>query len=466
MAKDIRHIFFLLLATICLVACTDDQESKDDYKGEVRFSLSATRANTGDYVADAADCELIKWYRVVITSNNNRTILRCIDKTLSSAVELDPMDEIVLNEGTYNVYAFANIDFDYLTSLGIKEGGTVPADITTLRYKVPTYFNATPDANGKLQGALVSASDFAAAGGYIPMTSLAPQTVQVTSRVSQTFNIEVRRLFAKLEFVFSNTTGEHLQVNGISVGNMTVNKSSTEGSILLRNYEENRDMLTIEDITATLSHNFETPSVIKSNGTEVSHSFYVLESIANTITRSFDLAFNITHEGEAATGAPEDYMRYALTDPNTLTLIHRNDWIVIPITFSDWQMRLEARTYPPIGGYPEAEIEETESNEFVVKFDGGGEFSIRPFIRKFSDGDNWFGLDNTAKIQGTPVITVDDTDGIFLTEPTLNATSEIRGRMKVAPGKQAIITLTVKVITSTSPLVTKVLTRKIFVTQK
>ncbi len=129
-------------------------------------------------------------------------------------------------------------------------------------------------------------------------------------------------------------------------------------------------------------------------------------------------------------------------------------------------MRPEARTYPPISSYPEAEVDEAGSNEFVVRFDDGGDFSIRPFIRKFNDGDNWFGIDNTAKVQGTPTISVDDPEGLFITEPALNSTGEIRGRMAVASGKQATITITAKVITSTTPLLTKTLTRKIYVIQK
>lgn len=468
---NIRHLLYILIASICSVACTEiDDTVTEATTATVSLSLKATRANTGAYTSDAEECELIKWYRVVIT-DNNRKILVCIDKTLSSALEMDPMDEIILNPGSYNVYAFANIDYDYLNSIDIKENGIVPQNINIIKYAVPSHFNATPDVNDKLQGDLVSVTAFADAGEYVPMTSLAPQSIEVTSRVNQTFNIEVRRMFAKLEFVFSNNTDEVLQVNSISVSNMTVNKSSTEGSILLRNYEEIRDHITIENNIATLTHTFGTPSIISTSGETVSHSFYVLESSANTVTKSFDLTFNVTREGQAATGALEDYMRYALTDPSTITLIHRNDWIVIPITFGEWQMRLEARSYPPIGGYPEAGVQETSDNNFIVTFQGGGDFSIRPFIRKYFDGSDWFGIDDNTKVEGAPIITVDDPTHLFTTTPNgspiLTTTGEIRGKMNSnVSGLSACITISVNVITKTSPKETKTLTRKIYVTQK
>lgn len=456
-----------LLFILVLAGCSADDANGDGATdGTVAFTLNATRANTGEYVSDVQDCELIKWYRIVITTTDNRNILVCIDKTLASAKELDPVDQIVLSEGNYNVYAFANIDLDYLTGIGIKEGGTVPQNLSDLRYSVPGYFNATADANGKLNGSLLRVADFAAAGHYIPMTSLSPQKIEVTSRINQTFNIEVRRLFAKLEFVFRNSTDKDLQVNAVSVGDLTTNGAT--GSILLMNYEENRNDINLPYTVskATLTHGFATPSAVNSQTSGVSHSFYVLESSANTITRSFDLAFNVTRKGVAPTGAENDYMRYTLTDPSTITLIHRNDWIVIPVNFIDWQVRLEARSYPPIGGYAEAAVEEKSSDEFVVTFTSGGDFVIRPFIRKYGSEDGWFGIDEKTKVIGNPVVTVDDRDNLFLSKPELKSTGEIIGRMNIHSGINACVTVSVNVATSTSPLVTKTLTRKIYITQK
>lgn len=472
----IRKFLYILIALVTFSACTADKGDNPDNPGggkqvTVKFNVGARRANTGNYTTEAQACELIKWYRVVITATNSRTILRCIDQDLTTAVELDPMDEFILGEGTYNVYAFANIDRTYLDDLGIKEGGTVPADIASIRFKVPGYFDVTKDADGKYQGALVSVEALAAAGGYIPMTSISPQRINVTERVSQTFNIEVRRMFAKLEFVFKNATEDNLQLNGIAVDSLTAN-DATSGMIRLMNYEEGRNLIDLpyNPRVAVLSHSFSTPSALVSDNTKtVSHSFYVLESQAHSYSNSFNLHFNITKQGSDPSGAVEDYMRYALTDPATITLIHRNDWIVIPITLSKWQMRLEARTYPPIGGYPEADIDEKQNNEFLVNFQGGGEFTIRPFIRKYYAGEDWFGIDNKLRVVGTPTITVQDNDNLFATQPVLKPTGEIIGKMNVRKGISACITITVTVkdgVDSDGNDILKPLTRKIYVTQK
>lgn len=454
----------LVLFTLAFMACTDT-ENEVEY-GSVKFSLGATRANTGDYVAVADQSELIKWYRVVITQRGNRQIIKCIDKDLSSSKEKDPMDEIQLSPGNYDVYAFANIDRALLNELNIKLNGQIPTDINTLRYLVPNYFNPTTDSNGKEHYTLLSADDFAKAGHYIPMTSLAPQQVQVTSRVSQTFNIEVRRLFAKLEFVFQNIAEQDLQVNSLSVSNLTVN-NGTEGSILLMNYEESRDALDLLEgtPTATMSYQLE-PCVVYKTGVKESRSFYVLESIAEKLTNSFELNFSVTRKDQAEGTEKNEYMRYALTDPNTLTLIHRNDWIVIPIKLGDYELRLKARSYPPIGGYPEAEIEESESNEFVVKFKYEGEFSIRPSVRKYGTTE-WIYLDDSTVIQDY-TFTVDTTSSgltdIFAEDkaPTKQG-SEILGT--IAPGAKgtALVTLTVNIKTD-DPGVTRTLTRKLYIT--
>lgn len=466
MMQRYLHLCFVALVAVVLAACSSDApEPKSE--STVQITLSAPQANLGDYTGEALDCELIKWYRIAITSTTDRKILRCIDKTLEASQVADLVTEVQLGEGTYNVYAFANIDLNYLAAIGIKPGGTVPDNIAQLRYHVPNYFAATAAQDGgKLEGSLVSTASFEAAGHYVPMTSRAPQQIEVTERVTQTYNIELRRLFAKLEFVFRNTTPQDLQVNALAVENMTVNAGDA-GSILLMNYEEPRTSINLpSDLKpATLTHTFASPAVVASKGAEVHHSFYVLESQSSSVTNAFGLSFSVTKSGEAPTSAAVDHMRYGLTSASTITLIHRNDWIVIPITFSEWQMRLEVHSYAPIGGYPDAVIDENESGEFVAKFKSGGKFTLRPFIRKHYEGNPWFGVVEKGKVQGPPTIAISG-DDLFEVVPALTSTGEIVGKMRTGKGT-ACITLSVNVIESTTPsLTTRTLTRKIYVTQE
>lgn len=466
----INNIYSLTFAALLAASCSSDvtNEGGDTPTGDevkVNFTMSS-RAASGIGVAanpvPALKVERFNHYWVVFTDGTASNKIVAIVKNSCALTERDEFT-VSLSPGTYKVYGFANIADDYLEGLGLVEGQTMPDLSGTLFTPDNRFFGNSVTT---LLPVETFQSDYTAGNNTgIPMTSSGGQTVNITNAVTVTTSIEVVRMLAKVEFVFGNNTSTDLTLRGQSISNLSVNRPAG-GYIPL--YNDDGRTFSFLDGTPfkTLSYIYPAGGLqLPMGASNVSKAFYVLESKADEITNSFLLDFDVVKKGESPADI-SDYMRYALTDENTLTAIRRNDWIRIPVTFTDWQMRLEAFTYPPIGGYPEAEISETESNEFVVVFDGGGDFSIRPFIRKFNDADNWFGIDNTSKIKGLPTITVEDLDGIFLTEPTLNATGEIRGRMKVASGKKAIITVSATVITSTSPLMTKPLTRKIYVTQK
>lgn len=467
----INNIYSITLAALLAASCSSDIATEsgntpadDEVKVKVTFQ---SRAVSGIGVAanpvPALEVERFNRYWVVFTDGTASNKIVAIVKNNCTLTERDEFT-VNLSPGNYKAYGFANIDGTYLESLGIIEGQPMP-DLTGTLFTPDNRFFGN-DVTTLLPAETYQA-DYAALNNLgIPMTSIAGQTVNITNAVTVTTSIEVVRMFAKVEFVFGNNTANDLTLRGQSISNLSVNRANGTGFIPLYNDDDRTFAFLDGTPFKTLSHTYPDGGLqLPKGATNVSKAFYVLESKADELTNSFFLDFDVVKKGETPADAA-DYMRYALTDEHTLTAIRRNDWIRIPVTFTDWQLRLEALTYPPIGGYPEADISETESNEFVVVFEGGGDFMIRPFIRKFNDGDNWFGIDNTAKISGVPTITVDDTDGIFLTEPTLTPTGEIRGRMKVASGKNAIITITAKVITSTTPLTTKTLTRKIYVSQK
>lgn len=476
MNKLVYRIYLFVL-TVFFVACSNEDADIDrPQSGEevsVHFSLS-TRATSGTPAnpVEALQVERFNHYWVVFTDGTAANKIVAIVNNNCSLTERDEFT-VTLSPGAYKVYAFANIADSYLASLNIVEGQGMP-DLSGVLFTPDNRFFG--NSVTKLLPAETFQSDYASNGNQgIPMTSVNGINVNITNAVTVTTSIEVVRMFAKLEFVFTNETGKALTLRSQQVSNLSVNLANETGYIPLYN-DDNRnfDFLSNKPYK-TLSHEYGEGGLALANDPSLkkSQAFYVLESKADELTNSFMLDFDVYETGKTpdANTPEEDHMRYGLTDPNTLTTIRRNDWIRIPITFADWQMRLEAHTYPPIGGYPEAEIEETESNEFVVKFDGGGDFSIRPFVQKFSDGEEWFGIDNTEKVvisqvagSESPKITVDDPNGIFTTTPKLTTTGEIRGRMAVASGKTACITIKVDVKTSES--VTKTLTRKIFVTQK
>lgn len=445
--KIFKHIILALLSATLLVACQQDNADDnmpDNGRGTVTFRMKASPARQ---IKDATtDCELISSYRVIIATTGGR-IIRCIDGECDPAAEFDAM-KTELSIGTYHVYGFANISSEYLNSIGMTEGGNVPDNLASLRYYVPAPFS---------NSTLLPAESLNVG---IPMSS-ARQTLTVTGP-NQTFGVEVRRLFAKLEFVFSNPTDQDMLIRSQSISNMTVNGTSDAGSVLLMNYDEGAGKLNLPSPcpTAVLTHNYTTPLALNSGVSNVSKSFYVLESQGDDITNSFILDFDVRYADASAVPRDEGF-RYALTDENTLTRICRNDWIRIPISLSEWHFRLEALWYPPIGGYPELEIKDKGNGEFVVTLLTPGEMTLFPILNRFDNpADKLYLTDPRIK---NVEITLSG-DDIFQSgkAPQLNDAKELTAT--VAQHGTACITLAITFTPNpAAPGVTKTMTRKIYI---
>lgn len=458
-----------MLLCLCLfTACASEEgEHATEYGDAVKvsFKLNATdpakqsRANTGQYVAAVEPWELIHSYRAVITDNAGK-IVALADKTLDGSTEYDPVD-IELRRGTYKAYGFANIDFNYLNDLGITMGATMP-DLSEVRYFVEGY--GAQYFNGET---LLPMSVLQNSAKYIPMTSVNGQEVTVTDRINQTFGIEVRRLFAKLEFSFTNNTGQNLNLQGLSVSNLTVNKNNTPAIFLMNHEDQGTDLCYLPETyeQATQRHNYGSSPVLIETGSDKpakTECFYVLESKSNPASNSFELGFDLVPTGG---GTYTDNMRYALTNPETLTLIHRNDWIKIPITIGDWLMDLDVYCYPPIGGYPEAEVEKTSETEFHTTFLSPGDIAIYANFHKFYDETTKFYLTDFDRIVGTPSIVIGGNTAIFDKQPTLR-NGEILARLSNTAGTAYVDLTTTFYPDAANKSVTKTMTRRIYITRK
>lgn len=454
----------LCLAGFMAAGCSNNPIEESIEQGNVQFVISAPvgnllsrAANMGEYVAEATANELIKSYVVAVTPRGSNNIVAFVTKSGLAGVESDPVD-LELRPGEYTVYGFANIPTSYLEGHNIKKGGTIPTtptalgDIRTLIPGIPT------DAGKPFQGptlvpaSLLGTTDFLA----IPMTSISGQDVTVTERVSQTFGIEVRRMMAKLQFDFRNPTPQDVYVHSISVGDMTLNKLTAPESpgtpvkpFLLMNPEEARTPVGAElekvfpaDLQkTTLTYNYGTAPLKLDKDYDYEHcklttglfnpdvapsasaSFYVLESAAHTEginPNTFQLDFNVTNTSDGSSPLG-DNMRYALTTsdgskPGAFNLIHRNDWIIIPITIGEWVMDLTALSYPPIGGYPDAKVTSDQENIFSVKFSAPGDIAFYPTIHKYYDASKFFYLNDPNWIKaGTTKIMVSDPSKILTT---------------------------------------------------
>lgn len=474
----------MLCVGFFFAACSESVEEEyiNNY-GEtvkVHFDIAAENpapqsraANEGAYVAEVESWELIKQYRVAFANPTNGTIYAVVDKVLTTTVESDPVD-VELRAGQYKVYAFANIEFSKLDALGIKKGETIPTTLGTERFFVDKYFSTTSTEKNLLPVETFR-DDFTAGQNVgIPMTSINGQSVTVTERINQTFGIEVRRLFAKLQFDYSYRMpvgSPDLYLKGQSVSNITVNNSSTP-AVLLMNYEEARNTV---DLPSTftfekLSHAYAgSGQLLKANGDTgaklFSQSFYVLESKGDAATNSFELDFNI----EKADGLTpvEDKVRYSITDPDYLTLIHRNDWIVIPVNVGEWLMDIDVYCYPPIGGYPEAHIDHTTETEFHVTFDSPGDIALYLNFHRFYDPTSKFYLTDASRIKSVNVTTPPVGDAIFEAgKAPKYAAGEITATLKNVEGT-AYIDVTVEFIPDPAqPSITKTVTRRIYMTRK
>lgn len=461
--KSLRYLLAgLPLGALLMQGCATDEvvESPNNVQFVISapYASNATRAaNEGAYVAEATPAELMKKYAVAVTVKGSNSIVGFATKDELGdelgGIESDVVD-LQLRPGEYTVYGFANIDFATLEDLGIKEGGTIRTDISTLRTLVPstTLFGGTELVHSSKLGT----TEFPA----IPMTSIAGQDVTVTERVNQTFGIEVRRMLAKLQFDFRNPTAKDIQLKSIAVSNMTHNVKTASGELPIRlmNYEEGRDAIDLPtDVKIKkLSHDYGTSPILLNKGftgkvgdspkTAAQHTevFYVMESKADAEAKAFELDFEL--DEVPSPGLP-DKMRYALTDPNTLTLIHRNDWVVIPVTLGDWVMELQAMSYPPIGGYPDAKVvyDPDRANLFSVTFAAPGVVGFYPMIHKYYEPSDFFYLNDPDHIvPGSTTVTLDDHYGIFDATPVLGSAGELTAMLTGVSGK-ATITITTKI---------------------
>lgn len=128
--------------------------------------------------------------------------------------------------------------------------------------------------------------------------------------------------------------------------------------------------------------------------------------------------------------------------------------------------RIDAYTYPPIGGCAVAKIVETDNHDYQIAFGSGGDFTIKLEVNKSDKEDEWFAINDKNNVVGTPTITIEDADGQFLKAPKVQTNGEIFGGLRVGEGVTSCISVSVEVVTSASPQSTKTLTRKIYVTQK
>ncbi len=449
-SKKLIYLYAAVLTAILSVGCSqsdngddpDDPGFEEGIPTEVRITLSSRSANAtraekgdGDPKDPTKEVELIHdgWWIVFIDKNDKMRIIGQNDPSVTDRVKTRPStvpdpDEtttdggfeaetfkIIIPSGTYRIYAFANVprktdeEFE-----GFRKKDSKPWMHTTVRLNdilgTDRFINNSTDP--AIDG-MQWPSD-----KNIPMSGVMTEKV-IKNTVEEAINIEVVRAVAKVEFEFTNPTDEKITVkklefepisndNNISFipNNSAVGFHANEK---IYNDVKKTGTLTFSDLDLT-------PGI--SGGKASTLEFYCKESLA-PLKEGADET-KIIKDDKTIDESQLDYFTIKLSvsrndaDPETkvfktptLQYINRNDWIKIPIEFSNWKILWKLRAYPPIGGYPPVFDQDEDGTKLSARVATGGEFELYPYLIKNGNNTYYEEGSNIDQIDWTKDITVE-----------------------------------------------------------
>lgn len=405
--KKILRLLPLLLS-FAFVACDSDEfreEPIPEGYGRLRMTIAvpeaaATRTVTGTWLAGAGN-ELIHEYWVLVVDASNN-IADVIHKTVTTNTHDDTNkwhatstadESVFLAPGEYKLYAIANFTAGMLRDAGLR-ADDAGKEVTVT--KLPDGFDskAIRIPNGYGMGT----------DEYIPMSyNTDPPAVTVTTgATTDAGTLVVWRMMAKLELDFVNEGGQQIDILGMEIEPLN---DGTVGTTLKQKDLNNFDADDADDLTF--------PSGVKNdkwpydkgsgeslasipaksgstNGTDtfvvyVNESDASFTSDANQYSLRFKVKRNDTFEEQ----------RFGITTNETegFKVIRRNDWIKIPIHFTDWQFRIEVLSFPPISGFAAHTV---SADALETTFNTGGYICLKPMFRNnLTDPEGvWYGLDD------------------------------------------------------------------------
>ena len=397
--NKIKTIMALLVLTMLatFTACSPDDSSMSDnsdggskngYTIHLKLSTSAagsigqaaphSRALTPEWES-GSDAENMKSWFVVLTQGGN--VVQTIEKTQVDAQHAKE-DEVTLENvapGTYQVYSFANID---KTQLGKLTNGSA-VDFKNMKYKM----------NGNGFDATISG---------IPMSNEQTLTVKEDGTTDKD-KLWVVRMLAKVTLQFRNPSSTPLEINDITLSDVTSNPSTTvnkDGNIMLLPKhsdvsgtsgatgssslpDADKDKVTCspnlvgQAATENYRYTLSSPKMIKAGVTDYKPeneiSFYVNESEAGNTSKYFIINLN-TSAG---------VKRYALFQ-DWIT-IARNDHHILPISLDDYKLKFDVQSFSAIGLYPS--ITDNGTTLSYTCYYPEEEFHIQPKVVKGDDTD-------------------------------------------------------------------------------
>ena len=433
MKKNITICCLLALATVLgLGACSsDDVDQIPEGMGQVQVRLSAryhgvTRA-TGDWLDPTDPKELIHDYWVAFVNTSN-IVEELVSGNCGTAGKEEDTFRFLLPPGNYKVFAFANLPTNAdFASLGIKKGSAMP-DLST---------KTLPTTNGWTNN--------------IPMSShIGGQNITVREAENQSFEVELVRTMAKLEFTFINDSQQQMDLLGYEIHPLK------RTNVSLLEPDDPDDFRTAEEDTASYYVDLSTaPLVLYPKGSTgddkpTSHTVYsyVNETNASATATLNQYSLRMKMRRHRDVGEEVIDYRYGFTlnsdgigkdlsgtDINGFDYIHRNDWIKLPVMFTDWTFRIEALPFPPIAGFQARVL---SADALSITFSSGGYIFLRPMFRNnhdpegiwrgFDDGDVTFVLPGEPyTVNGTPAeqLTITDTQPYGWTTPATGVAESI-----------------------------------------
>ncbi|MDE6696888.1 MAG: hypothetical protein K2K25_08405 [Muribaculaceae bacterium] len=433
------------LAVLLIAGCGNDKEPvgnvdfEEGIPTEVIFSISSHFNSSVASRADGTpkdpenDNEKINDWLLVFSDTKTNTVQKIITRAeVKKTAEMTPVEaetfRFILPSGHYNVYAFANISAEELeTAIGLSfsEGSKIIPSVIDWKAWTTELNNWNIDENP------------------IPMSGFR-KNIEVKNTIEETFSIEVVRMVAKVEFQFTNISGKKVSINEVSLDPVT----TSEVSLFPRNSTGiNYDHLGNTAFTAlngaaygVVSQNYTTPVTVEASTEESaiskSASIYIKESLSNRPynDNAFTVGLKVTHEDGVS-----EHQQYNITK-DIKNYINRNDWIVIPITLSRYDVSVEALFYPPIGGYPAVLSTTDPDGSQIFTFYTEGEFALVPHVFDKHTGQHLSPQEYTIEIGNISGMTfIFKNNGPTVTQTATSLPDEIIGSFNSnAYGKASI----------------------------
>lgn len=386
-----KHLLSILLLSIILAACSSDPIAPPATDGTpIKLSLRIATQSKGTQSKASASPELgwnyeqgdelIENWVVIMVNDADHTIEQVFTHSPSpNNVETDKVaTNLRTTASNKTFYSFANISLKQLqqaTGHTFAKGGTMP-DIASATWHINGngFDPKAKDATGHAQG--------------IPMTGICHMSL--TNKDNETTKtLYVVRMLAKLQFNITNSTGNKITLNTISIDRLSANPASSDvQNVMLfpsaTPTDANTQVVQQPRLNGTQPQQVYDLALNKTvpNDASSTHTLYVNECTtpANTFGQ-FMLTVGLTMADGTTT-----QQRYSVVsnDNGNWHFIARNDWRIIPIILQNIKLDLIPLDFPAIGVLP-CSVKEADGT-FTCTFNAGGEFRLTPKVTRFDNG--------------------------------------------------------------------------------